>query len=70
MSVKPRGCLWLVLGLNVLVTSAFLGTGAGWVGWILPTVLIAVSIMFVHMVLDVVLLLTGAHEVEDYWGEG
>ncbi len=69
MSRKPRGCLWLVLGINVFVTSALLGAGMGLVGWLLPSVLIAVSVMSVHMLLDLVLVLMGAHEVDEYWGE-
>lgn len=65
MNFKLRGCLGYIILVNVFIVSAFLGTGAGLIGWILPAVLIAVAFMFVQMVLDVLLLMMGIVEPID-----
>ena len=59
MGVKVRGCVGYVVVFNLFIISAMLGWGAGLVGWILPSLLVAVAYMFVQMILDVILLMMG-----------
>jgi len=65
MDVKGRGCAGLVVFFNLFIISAMLGWGAGLIGWILPSLLVAVGYMFVQMVFDVILLLIGAGDAID-----
>ncbi|MCC6614110.1 MAG: hypothetical protein IT320_11580 [Anaerolineae bacterium] len=65
MGIKVRGCVGYVVLFNLFIVSAMLGWGAGLIGWILPSLLLAVGYMFVQMVFDVILLLMGAGDAID-----
>ena len=65
MGIKVRGCVGYVVAFNLFIVSAMLGWGAGLLGWILPSLLVAVAYMFVQMIFDVILLLIGAGDAID-----
>jgi hypothetical protein len=59
MGVRRGGCVGYVLLFNIGIVSIILGIGAGPVGLILPSLFIAVAFMFIHMLLDILLLALG-----------
>ncbi|MCL4250022.1 MAG: hypothetical protein KJ065_17885 [Anaerolineae bacterium] len=65
MGIKVRGCVGYVVVFNLFIVSAMLGWGAGLLGWILPSLLVAVAYMFVQMIFDVILLMMGAGDAID-----
>jgi hypothetical protein len=59
MGIRSGGCVGYVLVFNLIVVSIIMGIGAGPIGLILPSLFIAVAFMFIHMLLDILLLALG-----------
>jgi uncharacterized membrane protein len=66
MNFQVRGCVGYILLFNIFIISAIFGTSVGWVGWVMPSLLIAVGFMFIQMLIDVALLLMGVRDVGQF----
>lgn len=65
MNPQIRGCVGYVLLFCIFIVSAVFGTAIGLVGWILPSLFIAVGFMMVQMVIDMLLLAMGQRDLGD-----
>jgi hypothetical protein len=65
MNPQVRGCVGYVLLFCIFIVSAVFGTAVGVVGWILPSVLIAVGFMVIQMLIDAALLAMGSRDLGD-----
>ena len=65
MNAQVRGCVGYVLLFCIFILSAVFGTAMGLIGWILPSLLIAVGFMLIQMVIDLLLLAMGQRDLGD-----